>query len=144
MQYGFYVESNYCVGCKACQVACKDEHDLEVGQLFRKITTKESGQIIEQNKAFFSNVTAYHLSTSCHHCDEPACVKNCPTGAMNKNPETGIVSVNQDRCIGCRYCTWACPYGAPQYNEQIGKTGKCDLASGRSSHWAPGGTCAVS
>lgn len=131
MQYGFYIESNFCTGCKACQVACKDEHDLEVGQLFRQVYTFEGGYFKKDGDTYTNNIYAFNLSLACHHCDNPECVNNCPTGAMNKDPETGIVSVNQDRCIGCRYCTWNCPYGAPQYNELIGKTGKCDLCQDR-------------
>ncbi len=60
------------------------------------------------------------------HCQDPVCVNVCPTTAMSKD-ENGIVSVDADKCIGCRYCEWACPYGAPQFNEAAGVMTKCNM-----------------
>lgn len=127
MQLGFVHESQYCTGCKACQVACKDKQNNEVGQNFRRVTTYEGGGYTQAGNTFTNNVFAYSLSISCNHCAEPKCVKNCPSGAMRKDPQTGIVSVNQDICIGCGYCAWSCPYGAPQMNVKLGVMGKCDF-----------------
>jgi anaerobic dimethyl sulfoxide reductase subunit B len=130
-QLGFYVNSANCAGCKTCQVACKDRANLEVGQLYRKVVKYEDGGWAKQGNAWVSNVTAYWISVSCNHCENPACVNVCPTGAMHKRAEDGVVMVDQDRCVGCQSCVWACPYDAPQYNPEIGKVGKCDFCADR-------------
>ncbi|HWI51547.1 MAG TPA: DMSO/selenate family reductase complex B subunit [Symbiobacteriaceae bacterium] len=130
-QLGFFVNSMQCAGCKTCQVACKDRANLEVGQLFRKVVKHEEGDWVKRGNAWISNVTAYWLSISCNHCENPACVNVCPTGAMHKRAEDGVVMVDQDRCVGCQSCVWACPYDAPQYNPTIGKVAKCDLCADR-------------
>lgn len=66
------------------------------------------------------------LSLSCNHCENPVCAEACPTQAMHKD-ENGIVSVDPDRCVGCRYCEWNCPYGAPQFDPERKKMTKCDF-----------------
>lgn len=126
-QLGFVVEQNYCMGCKTCQVACKDKHDLEVGQLFRRVTETEGGGYAQTGAGITPNIFAFWTSLSCNHCEHPKCVENCPTGAMHKRSEDGVVVVDQQKCVGCGYCTWSCPYGAPQYNPALGKMGKCDF-----------------
>ncbi|MCG5388740.1 4Fe-4S binding protein, partial [Providencia rettgeri] len=65
-------------------------------------------------------------SISCNHCSNPTCVAGCPTGAMHKREEDGLVVVNQDVCVGCRYCELRCPYGAPQFDEKKKLMSKCD------------------
>lgn len=126
-QLGFVVEQKRCMGCKACQTACKDKNELEVGQLWRRVTEVAGGGYYEDGSAIRPRVYAFWTSISCNHCENPRCVQNCPTGAMHKRSEDGVVVVDKDKCIGCRYCTWSCPYGAPQYNPAEGKIGKCDL-----------------
>jgi len=126
MQYGFVHESKNCSGCGACQAACKDKHDNEVGENLRRIKCYESGGFTKQGNGYVPNVRIYNVSIGCNHCADPKCVKNCPTGAMHKDPETGIVSVNEERCIGCGYCAMSCPYGAPQMQTKKGVMGKCD------------------
>lgn len=128
-QLGFYVNQQFCMGCKTCVISCKDKHDSEVGVNLRRVTEHCSGGFTEVGNGFVPNVSAYWINVACNHCDDPKCVKNCPTGAMHKNPADGIVSVDQDLCIGCKYCTWSCPYGAPQFSEKKGKTQKCDMCA---------------
>lgn len=76
--------------------------------------------------AYEQNVFAYYVSLSCNHCENPVCAEACPTQAMHKD-ENGIVSVDPDRCVGCRYCEWNCPYGAPQFDPERKKMTKCDF-----------------
>ncbi len=72
-----------------------------------------------------------HFPRSCHHCENPACVTVCPTGASYKRAEDGIVLVNEDLCIGCKLCSWACPYGAREYDYDAGVMKKCTLCIDR-------------
>lgn len=116
-QVGFAVEQNMCMGCKACQAACKDKNDLEVGELFREVTETEGMN---------PEVYAFWTSLACNHCQEPACVPVCPVEAITKTEKGGIVVIDQEKCIGCRSCEKACPYDAPQYLKEEEKMGKCD------------------
>ena len=124
----FYFDSAACSGCKACQVACKDKNDLPVGQVWRRVYEISGGGWRQDGGAWKNDVFAYNLSLSCNHCDDPICAKNCPTRAIRKR-EDGIVQIDQDSCIGCKYCSWVCPYGAPQFNPARGVMGKCDLCA---------------
>jgi anaerobic dimethyl sulfoxide reductase subunit B (iron-sulfur subunit) len=126
-QLAFYFEQKHCVGCKTCQVACKDKNDLAVGQLFRKVYEIAGGSYQERGQAVFADVFAFWVSISCNHCIHPICVEQCPTGALQKRFEDGIVQIDQERCIGCLRCVKSCPYEAPQYNPVTGKVGKCDF-----------------
>ncbi|MGG0715994.1 DMSO/selenate family reductase complex B subunit [Robertmurraya massiliosenegalensis] len=127
VQLGFYINNEYCTGCKACVVACKDKNDLEVGVNYRRVYEHSEGDYVERDEAFIQNVQSFFTSISCNHCENPKCVENCPTGAMHKREEDGVVLVDHEKCIGCKYCMWNCPYGAPQYNEVIGKMTKCNF-----------------
>jgi len=124
----FFFDSSACSGCKACQVACKDKNDLPVGQLWRRVYEVSGGGWKKQGAAWVSSVFAYNLSLSCNHCEDPVCAHNCPTQAIRKRDD-GIVVIDQAACIGCKYCAWACPYGAPQFNPATGMMGKCDLCA---------------
>lgn len=117
-QYGFYVDANNCSGCHTCQVACKDVNRLEVGQNFRKVYTFCTGS--------FPDVSMYHVSIACNHCENPACIANCPTGAMYKEDEMGLVLHDDDACIGCDTCVKSCPYEAPVHIDSLGIVKKCD------------------
>lgn len=125
-QYGFYVDQQNCIGCFTCQIACKDKNDLKAGQLWRKVHEFQGGSCLEDNGVYRSNVFAYWLSMACNHCEKPKCTENCPSGAMYKRKEDGIVLVDQDKCLGCGYCTWSCPYGAPQLvDKTVSKCNSC-------------------
>ena len=128
-QLGFYLDQNYCTGCKACQIACKDKNDTPLGVNWRRVVEYTGGAWTTDAAAetFAPRVFTYYTSVSCNHCDNAVCVTVCPTAAMHKDPETGIVSVDADKCIGCRYCEWACPYSAPQYDAETGVMTKCNL-----------------
>jgi len=126
-QYGFAFEQGYCTGCKACQTACKDRFDLEVGQLFRKVLEVEGGEFIKDGDSYKHNVYVYFVSMSCNHCEDPACVKACPQGAMQKRASDGVVYPDLEKCIGCGTCAFNCPYDAPVVLPQKQKIGKCDF-----------------
>jgi anaerobic dimethyl sulfoxide reductase subunit B len=127
LQLAFYFEQEHCVGCKTCQIACKDKNNLAVGQLFRKVTENAGGDYQEKDGVIIPHIFAFWISISCNHCLHPICVKNCPTGALWKRPDDGIVVLNPEQCIGCKHCIKSCPYKAPQYNPTTGKVGKCNF-----------------
>ena len=127
-QYAFYFDSSSCSGCKACQVACKDKHNLRVGLLWRRVYEVTGGGWARQGQAWTSDVFAYNVSLACNHCEKPICAEVCPTVAITKRPD-GIVLIDPDKCIGCSYCSWACPYGAPQYDAEAGFMTKCTFCA---------------
>ena len=124
----FFFDSSACSGCKTCQMACKDKNDLPVGQVWRRVYEVTGGGWKQEGHSWIQDVVAYNLSIACNHCEDPVCAKNCPTKAIRKR-EDGIVLIDQGACIGCKYCAWACPYGAPQFNPDKGVMGKCDLCA---------------
>lgn len=126
-QYAFAFDSTRCTGCKTCELACKDYKNLNQNVAFRKIYDVEGGDW-KQNEDGSCTTSAfvYHVSMSCNHCSNPACVHVCPTGAMHKDAETGLVSVDANKCIGCGYCHMACPYNAPKVDREVGHSVKCD------------------
>lgn len=123
----FHIDLKTCTGCKTCMVACKDKHDLPEGVKWRRVTEYSGGTWVRQTDGTFAqDVFGYYMSISCNHCEDPICVRSCPTTAMHKD-EYGIVKVDHTKCVGCRYCEMACPYRAPQFNPQLGMMTKCDF-----------------
>jgi anaerobic dimethyl sulfoxide reductase subunit B len=124
----FFVDTTKCINCRTCEVACKDANGGRKGVRLRRVRTYEGGE--------FPKVYAYNVSMSCNHCEDPACLKSCPAGAYARRDD-GMVLHDPARCIGCRYCTWACPYGAPQYDPGTGRVSKCNMCLGRTSEGEP-------
>lgn len=126
-QYGFYFNSSKCSGCKTCHVSCKDRSNLSIGQNWRRVYEYEGGSWQDMaDGTFENNAFAYYMSVGCNHCNEPVCVKACPTGAMHKRREDGLVHVAAELCIGCNSCAQACPYDAPQLDQHRKVMTKCD------------------
>lgn len=96
-QYGFYIDSSRCTGCKTCELACKDFKNLSPEVNFRRIYEYAGGDWTEQDGVYQQNVFAYYLSISCNHCDDPACAKVCPYGA----PQFDEVKGHMTKCDGC-------------------------------------------
>jgi anaerobic dimethyl sulfoxide reductase subunit B len=117
-QLGFYFNARRCVQCFACEVACKLANDVEVGPRWRRVLNRWEDKL--------PGAADWNLAVSCMHCAQPACLDVCPTSAITKRDEDGIVVVNAEDCIGCGECAVACPYGAPQFGMD-GKMQKCNL-----------------
>lgn len=123
--YGMLIDVRRCVGCHACSVACKAEFDVPLG------ATRSWVEYVE--KGNFPDVSRSFLPRLCNHCRHPNCVDVCPTGATFKREEDGIVVVDPDICIGCKYCIQACPYDARFVNPVTGSADKCDFCLHRVS-----------
>ena len=119
MQLGFVHNNVDCIGCRACEIACKDKNGLPAGPRFRRVQYIEGGT--------YPDVYAYKVNISCNHCAEPACLPTCPTGAIFKREKDGIVDIDSTLCIGCRRCEAACPYGAPQFDVEDRIVKKCNM-----------------
>jgi Fe-S-cluster-containing dehydrogenase component len=143
---GLLYDATLCVGCKACVAACKAANDnppefntvdklwdtpLDTsGYTFNIIKMYRNGTM--ETKDAETDGYAF-MKTSCMHCADPSCVSACPVSAMVKNPENGIVEYRPEKCIGCRYCVAACPFGIPkyQYDDPTGRIAKCELCRHR-------------
>lgn len=134
---GLVIDLDTCVGCQACVTSCKEWNtgghmapltDLNPygadadGVWFNRVHTYEHSE---------SGGRTVHFPRSCLHCDTPACVTVCPTGASYKRASDGIVLVDEDKCIGCQLCSWACPYGAREFDLAVGVMKKCTLCIDR-------------
>ena len=144
MTYAFTFDSSACSGCKACQEACKDKNKLPVGVMWRRVVEVSGGGwfpveggscagIGESDKSWRpaptvweNNVFAYNLSLACNHCEHPKCAGVCPVDAYAVRSD-GIVTIDTLRCMGCGYCSWACPYGVPQFDPEQGVMTKCNF-----------------
>ncbi len=123
-QWAFYFDASQCSGCKTCQVACKDKHNLPMGIRWRKVFEVGGGHWEKNDEKWVSHIRSYNISMACNHCEEPICMAKCPNKAIYKNGE-GLVLIDEKKCMGCRYCAWACPYGALQLHPDTGKMTKC-------------------
>jgi Fe-S-cluster-containing dehydrogenase component len=135
---GLAIDLDTCVGCQACATSCKE---WNTGGYSGPLTD-EDPYGADPHGAWLNRVHAFevgeeadsqtvHFPRSCLHCETPACVTVCPTGASYKRAEDGIVLVNPETCIGCKLCSWACPYGAREYDYEHGVMKKCTLCIDR-------------
>jgi Fe-S-cluster-containing dehydrogenase component len=140
---GLVIDLDTCVGCQACATSCKEWNT----QGYSAPLTDQDTRGVDPHGAWLNRVHTYevtggsvgdvtlgrtvHFPRSCLHCETPACVTVCPTGASYKRAEDGIVLVDPDLCIGCKLCSWACPYGAREYDYGHGVMKKCTLCVDR-------------
>lgn len=115
-RYGLVIDTVRCIGCHTCSVGCRIENNLPQGNWWSRVLT-EGGSEMDTPAGIFPDTNMDFVTLSCQHCDNPACVKVCPVGATYKDPDTGVVRQDYDRCIGCRMCMAACPYtGVRSFN----------------------------
>lgn len=109
MRLGMVIDLKRCIGCYGCQVACKAENGTRPGTLWARVVKQETGT--------YPNVRRVAIPLLCMHCRNAPCVEVCPTGATRSRPD-GIVAIDAEQCVGCRYCMMACPYGARYYEAE--------------------------
>jgi len=119
----FILDLDRCTGCSACVVACNNENVVTERLNWRKVNTF--------NQQRLPAAPVFHLSLACNHCLDPACLVGCPANAYTKDPRTGAVLIDEGKCMGCRYCSWVCPYEAPQFNTATGIMEKCTFGDHR-------------
>ena len=122
-QHGFYFNADNCIGCHACETACSEKNDNPAHIAFRSVGFVEGGTYPDYHRI--------NISMACNHCDDPVCLKGCPTRAYTKFAEFGAVLQDPDICFGCGYCTWVCPYNAPQLDPIKGEVTKCNMCVDR-------------
>ena len=122
-QHAFHFTADNCIGCHACEAACSEKNDLPPHLSFRSVGYVEGGT--------YPDYARINISMACNHCDDPVCLKGCPTRAYTKHPEYGAVIQDPDICFGCGYCTWVCPYNAPQLDPVAGQVEKCNMCVDR-------------
>lgn len=117
--YGWLLDPKKCIECRACESACKQWNNVEtgVGVRYRRVLVREMG--------VFPQVRMQALSMACNHCDEAWCMQVCPTKAIFRRPQDGLVLIDPEKCVGCGLCASFCPYRAPQFNTRTRKMEKC-------------------
>ncbi|MGD9234495.1 MAG: 4Fe-4S dicluster domain-containing protein [Desulfobacterales bacterium] len=122
--YYLYQDQKKCIGCFSCTIACKSNKHILVGP-------KPTDIITVGPKMIHGEPRASYVFMPCFHCENPWCVAACPTGAMQKRSQDGIVFIDSNLCVGCKSCMSACPWGSPQWNSETGKVVKCDYCMDR-------------
>lgn len=122
-QHGFFFTADNCIGCHACEAACSEKNENPAHLAFRSVGYVEGGS--------YPDYKRMNISMACNHCDDPVCLKGCPTAAYTKHAEYGAVLQDPDTCFGCGYCTWVCPYNAPQLDPVKGQVSKCNMCVDR-------------
>ncbi|MCR5582672.1 MAG: 4Fe-4S dicluster domain-containing protein [Eggerthellaceae bacterium] len=122
---GMLIDATKCVGCYSCITACQRQNGLEPTEQFIRMERAETGA--------YPSVAVETVPLQCMHCEDAPCASVCPTGATHIT-ESGIVAVDQGRCIGCKYCMAACPYQVRQVNETTGTVDKCRFCTASASY----------
>jgi Fe-S-cluster-containing dehydrogenase component len=122
-RFAMVIDPRLCIDCKACMVACTAENGVPLGKHRNWVQSRLEGRYPELSMRIEPG--------QCMHCDDPPCVQVCPTGASYIGRMGGVVRIDAERCIGCRYCMQACPYDARYYDEERGVVDKCTFCAHR-------------
>lgn len=117
MRQGFLFDTAKCVACNACAAACVLENGWSV----------RPRKVISSNPSASPELALFNFSIACNHCEKAVCMEGCPANAYSRDPHTGAVAIEVSKCLGCRYCQWNCPYGAPKYDKAARVIGKCNF-----------------
>lgn len=128
--YGWLFDPKRCIECRACEAACKQWNQVETGMniRYRKVSVKETGS--------FPAAETRVLTVACHQCENPLCLKACPVKAYQRRAD-GIIIIDHNKCVGCRYCEKWCPYSGPQFNPVRRKMEKCTMCAERVDQGLP-------
>lgn len=129
-RYVWVIETDRCVGCRTCMIGCRMENEVVDGEFRMRVLNAQNTYIQDQPTGTYPNLKEDWLPVPCQHCSTPSCVDVCPTGASHVD-ETGLVMIDESKCIGCHYCIWACPYDARFFDEREGKADKCTMCKHR-------------
>lgn len=130
-QLGLMIDLNRCIGCKTCIVACRNAHDLVDHEAAMPNEIPYYLRVESKREGTYPDISVTSWVVPCLHCKNPPCVKACEAEAITKDPETGIVSIDREKCKGSRDCVEACPYDVIQFDESNNVAHKCDLCSDR-------------
>lgn len=130
-QDAFVIDLRRCIGCDTCVVGCKMEHGLPLGALRLKVSDS-SGRLESRGpQGIWPNLSQYWVPRMCQHCDAAPCIRSCPTRALWRDALSSAVTLDKERCIGCRRCEEECPYDALWFDDETGVADKCDQCSHR-------------
>jgi DMSO reductase iron-sulfur subunit len=130
-QLAFVIDLRRCIGCDTCVIGCKVENDVETGKFRLSVYDSSGNSTYESPQGTFPALKQTWLPTMCHHCAEAPCVGACPTTALWRREEDGLVALDKDKCVGCRRCEEACPYDALSFDDRSGTADKCNMCEHR-------------
>ncbi|MCL2883161.1 MAG: 4Fe-4S dicluster domain-containing protein [Coriobacteriia bacterium] len=116
------IDLDRCSGCDSCIVSCKFENNVTLGNYWcRVLAMGPTGD--------YPDIEMYWMPVQCQQCENSPCIQVCPTGASHRDPTSNVVLIDKDKCIGCQYCLYACPFGVRHFNEDLGVMEKCTLCN---------------
>jgi Fe-S-cluster-containing dehydrogenase component len=118
--YAIVVDLDHCTGCKGCEISCKNENAVPLGERWNRL-------MLCGPYGTFPNISQYYMPVNCQQCENAPCIEVCPVGASYREDETGKVLIDADACIGCQACLSACPYSVRDWNPEKGIVEKCNL-----------------
>jgi Fe-S-cluster-containing dehydrogenase component len=114
------IDLDRCSGCHSCEVHCKMQNKVDLGVYWNKV-------LLVGPTGTFPDIEQYALPMQCQQCKDAPCAKVCPTGATYRDKKTNVVLINKEKCLGCKYCMMACPYGVRSFNKAEKVVEKCTL-----------------